>query len=77
LHKSLHGLRQTPHQWFAKISSKLLEYGFNKSNANYYLFTDRKGGKFITLLVYVDDIILIGNDLGVEVATNSQGLFLC
>jgi len=72
LHKSVHGLKQAPHQWFAKISSKLLEYWFNRSNdAGYCVFTYKKGEEFIALLVYVDDIILTGNDLGIEVATIS------
>ena len=62
LRKSLYGLRQAPRQWFAKFSNKLEAYGFVRSYANYSLFTYRKGNIFLGLLLYVDDIILAGND---------------
>jgi len=60
--KSLYGLRQAPRQWFAKLSSKLENYGFGHSYANYSLFIYRREDIFLGLLVYVDDIILSGND---------------
>ena len=62
LQKSLYGLKQAPRQWFAKLSSKLLEYGFVRSYADYSLFTYQKGDKFMALLVYADDLVLTGND---------------
>lgn len=62
LQKSLYGLRQAPRQWFAKLSCKLREYGFVHLYADYSLFTYRKWTIFLALLVYVDDIILVGND---------------
>jgi len=103
LHKSLYGLKQAPRQWFAKLSFKLLDYGFVRCYVDYSLFTYKKEGKFMVLLVYVDDLVLTGNDpilcasfkcylnkcfhikdlgalkyfLGIEVAQNSQRLFLC
>ena len=62
LHKSLYGLRQAPRQWFVKLSSELEDYGFVRSYADYSLFTYKKGDVFMGLLVYVDNIILAGND---------------
>ena len=60
--KSLYGLRQAPRPWFAKLSSKLCDYGFIHSYADYSLFAYRKGTVFMALLVYVDDIVLASND---------------
>ena len=51
-----------PRQWFAKLSSKLCEYGFVHSYADYSLFVYQKGTVFLAVLVYVDDIVLTGND---------------
>jgi len=61
LNKSLYRLRQAPRQWFAKLSSKLLEYGFVRSYADYSLFTYKKDDTCMALLVYVDDLVLTGN----------------
>ena len=62
LRKSIYGLKQALCQWFAKLPSKLLEYRFVRSYAGYSLFTYKQGDKFMALLVYVDDLVLTGND---------------
>ncbi|CAL8121289.1 unnamed protein product [Prunus armeniaca] len=36
--------------------------GFNQSKADYSLFTKSHGSSFTALLIYVDDIIITGND---------------
>ncbi|GJU91566.1 ribonuclease H-like domain-containing protein [Tanacetum coccineum] len=62
LTKSLYGLKQAPKQWNAKLTTSLAEHGFKQSKFDYSLYIKQKGGVFIALLVYVDDIVITGND---------------
>ncbi|GKE32329.1 ribonuclease H-like domain-containing protein, partial [Tanacetum coccineum] len=62
LNKSLYGLKQAPRQWNVKLTTALAKHGFDQSKFNYSLYTKQNGDKFIALLVYVDDIVITGND---------------
>ena len=62
LNKSLYGLRQAPRCWFSKLSTALTGFGFQQNKADYSLFTLVQGSSIIYVLVYVDDLIIGGND---------------
>ncbi|XP_022038377.1 uncharacterized mitochondrial protein AtMg00810-like [Helianthus annuus] len=62
LRKALYGLKQAPRAWFQRLSNFLLHQGFMCSQADTSLFVFHKGACLMYLLVYVDDIILTGND---------------
>lgn len=63
LQKSRYGLRQASRQWFSKLSTTIIAYGFQQAQSDHSLFVKLENGSFIVLLVYVDDIILASNDL--------------
>ena len=63
LSKALYGLKQAPPAWFQRLSTFLLSYGFSCSRADTSLFIYTGKSSIMYLLVYVDDLILIGNDV--------------
>ncbi len=62
LKKSLYGLKQAPRQWFQKFSNTLVRYDFEQSTLDHSLFTSQTGATFTVVLLYVDDMIIAGND---------------
>ncbi|CAN1170240.1 Retrovirus-related Pol polyprotein from transposon TNT 1-94 [Linum perenne] len=63
LQKSLYGLKQSPRAWFERFGRAIKEFGFYQSQADHTLFFKHlPHGRIIVLIVYVDDIIITGND---------------
>uniref|UniRef100_A0A2N9EGE2 Reverse transcriptase Ty1/copia-type domain-containing protein n=1 Tax=Fagus sylvatica TaxID=28930 RepID=A0A2N9EGE2_FAGSY len=63
LRRALYGLKQAPRAWFAKFSSTVSRLGFSISSYDSALFLRRTGKGTILLLLYVDDMIITGDDL--------------
>ncbi|CAM8882756.1 unnamed protein product [Rhodiola kirilowii] len=62
LKKAIYGLKQAPRAWFQRFSSFLLKLGFSCSRADTSLFIFHQQSNLIYLLIYVDDIIVTGNN---------------
>ena len=62
LKKAIYGLKQAPRAWFDKFSNFLLEFGFQCSFPDPSLFIYHQGTGVLYLLLYVDDMILTGNN---------------
>jgi hypothetical protein len=62
LHKSIYGLTQSPRAWHAQLSVVLEDSGFKRSNADSSLFIHLGPMAKVMVLVYVDDLIIVGND---------------
>jgi hypothetical protein len=62
LTKSLYGLKQSLIAWFGRFNVAMQKHGFSQSNSNYTLFLKINGAKTVALIIYVDDIIVTGND---------------
>ncbi|GKC30973.1 ribonuclease H-like domain-containing protein [Tanacetum coccineum] len=63
LKRSLYGLKQAPRQWNNRLSEALVENDFKQSGHDHSLYTKESGGRFVSFLVYVDDIVLTGNNI--------------
>ncbi|RVW26631.1 Retrovirus-related Pol polyprotein from transposon RE1 [Vitis vinifera] len=64
LQKSLYGLKQSPRAWFDRFTKAVLKLGYKQGQTDHTLFVKKShAGKMAILIVYVDDIILSGNDM--------------
>ena len=63
LRRALYGLKQAPRAWFAKFSSTISHHGFSGSSFDTALFLRRSGHGITILLLYVDDMIITGDDM--------------
>ena len=62
LRKSLYGLKQNPRAWFGKFNQAVEEFGMQKSKSDHSVFYRNSNSSIILLVVYVDDIVITGND---------------
>ncbi|PRQ42978.1 putative RNA-directed DNA polymerase [Rosa chinensis] len=63
LKKSLYGLKQSPRAWFGRFSQSMKQFGYKQSNSDHTLFLKHRKDKLTALIIYVDDMIVTGNDL--------------
>jgi len=62
LRKAIHGLKQAPRAWYSMLKHALIQLGFHNSKSDSSLFIYHCGSVICYMLVYVDDLVLTGND---------------
>ncbi|KAJ9536458.1 hypothetical protein OSB04_un000366 [Centaurea solstitialis] len=61
--KSIYGLKQASRSWNLHFDERIKEFGFTKSEFEPCVYTKFSGSVVTFLVLYVDDILLIGNDV--------------
>ena len=60
--KALYVLKQAPRTWYSKMDSFLMSLGFTKSKADSNVYFKVEDERPMILLLYVDDLFLIGKE---------------
>ncbi len=66
LKKALYGLKQAPRAWYSRIDAYLQGMGFTESEADPNLYFIVIGEEPLILVLYVDDLIIIGAERLIE-----------
>jgi hypothetical protein len=71
LTKYIYRLKQTSSQWYLKFDETIRKFGFKENEDNNCIYAKFKNGKFIFLVLYMDDILLAGSDVHLLLETKS------
>ena len=64
LQRSIYGLKQASRSWNMRFDEIIRSYDFIKNEDEPCVYKKISGSAIIFLVLYVDDILLIGNDVG-------------
>lgn len=63
LRKALYRLKQAPRAWYGKIAKFLLQNEYSATPADASLFVKAKDGRLSIVVIYVDDLIITGDNV--------------
>ena len=63
LKESIYGLKQASRQWYLKFNQTIKSFGFKENIEDNCIYAMFKNGKYIFLILYVDDILLASSDV--------------
>ena len=69
LKKSIYGLKQASRQWYLKFDGTIKKFRFKENIEDNCIYTKFKNGKFIFLILYMDDILLVSSDVNLLLET--------
>ncbi|KAL5563191.1 hypothetical protein UlMin_032938 [Ulmus minor] len=64
LQRSIYGLKQASRSWNIRFDQAVKSFGFEQSIDEPCVYSKIKDGKVVFLILYVDDILIIGNNVG-------------
>jgi hypothetical protein len=65
LKKLLYGLKQSPRTWYQNFDTYILGLRFLRSRVDHCVYSKQVGNHFIYVVLYVDDMLLVGNNMDV------------
>ena len=66
LHRALYGLKQSPKVWYDRLTKDLGAVGFTPVAADRGLFVRHGKSETVYILIYVDDLLVIGRENGTQ-----------
>jgi hypothetical protein len=63
LRKSIYRLKQASKQWYLKFDETIRSFDFKENEEDNCIYAKFRNGKFIFLILYVDDILLASSDI--------------
>jgi hypothetical protein len=69
LKKSIYRLKQASRQWYLKFNETIRNFGFIENEEDNCIYAKFRSGKFIFLILYVDDILLVSSDVSLLLET--------
>jgi hypothetical protein len=72
LKKSLYDLKQSPRMWYQKFDTYIIGLGFVRREVDHCVYSKKVGNHFIYVVLYVDDMLLVGNNIDVIKEVKSQ-----
>jgi hypothetical protein len=69
MNKSIYGLKQASRQWYLKFDETIRNFGFKENEEDNCIYTKFRNRKFIFLILYVDDILVVCSDVSLLLET--------
>ena len=67
-------MKQSPRAWFGRFTTAMRKFGYDQSNSDHTLFLKKEKSHITCLIIYVDDMIITGNNEE-EISNPEEKLF--